>query len=454
MVSMIISSLVILVVPKLIGVVEYGYWQLYLFYSTYVGLLHFGWNDGIYLRYGGKKYNELDEKLFFSQFFMLVILQLVLLVLIFCVSNVFIINDNRSFILKMIAFCMIIMNVRYMLLYILQGTNRVKEYAQITLLDRVLYCCLIVVSLMFGINEYRLLIIADLIGKFISLLYAMYCCRNIVFCRISTFYFSFKEALENISVGIKLMFANLSNKLILGVVRFGIERTWGVVVFGKVSLTLSISNFLMGFIDAVGLVMFPVLRRTDEKKLSSIYITIRDFLMIIMLGGALLFFYPIKIILSTWLPHYTDSFFYMTILFPMVVYEGKMGLLINTYLNTLRKEKLMLNINIVSLFLSIVLTTISTIIFKNLILTILSILIVLVFRSFLGELCLSKILGISLLKDTIFELVITAIFIISWWYIDSWIAVVVCGIVYITYIYLKRKDIYKAIQNIKVIVSP
>ncbi len=71
LVSMIISSLVILIVPKLIGIKEYGYWQLYLFYSSYVGFLHLGWNDGIYLRYGGKKYDELDKRLFFSQFYML-----------------------------------------------------------------------------------------------------------------------------------------------------------------------------------------------------------------------------------------------------------------------------------------------------------------------------------------------------------------------------------------------
>lgn len=52
--SLLVSTLVILIIPKLLGVQEYGYWQLYIFYSSYVGFLHFGWNDGIYLRYGGK----------------------------------------------------------------------------------------------------------------------------------------------------------------------------------------------------------------------------------------------------------------------------------------------------------------------------------------------------------------------------------------------------------------
>lgn len=64
--TMIVSALVILIVPKLIGVQEYGYWQLYMFYSFYVGFLHFGWNDGIYLRYGGQDYKDLNKRYFFS----------------------------------------------------------------------------------------------------------------------------------------------------------------------------------------------------------------------------------------------------------------------------------------------------------------------------------------------------------------------------------------------------
>ena len=46
------------------------------------------------------------------------------------------------------------------------------------------------------------MIVADLIGRFISLLLAMNFCKDIVFRKISSFYFSFQEMFENISVGI------------------------------------------------------------------------------------------------------------------------------------------------------------------------------------------------------------------------------------------------------------
>jgi len=111
------------------------------------------------------------------------------------------------------------------------------------------------------------------------------------------FFFSFREAFENISVGIKLMFSNIASMLVIGFVRFGIERTWDVSTFGKVSLTLSISNLLMLFINAIGIIIFPVLRRIDQRKISLIYMTIRDLLMTVLLG-VLLTYYPLKMILS------------------------------------------------------------------------------------------------------------------------------------------------------------
>lgn len=51
--SMFVSAILLLVLPNLLGETEYGYWQLYLFYTSYVGFFHLGLVDGIYLRIGG-----------------------------------------------------------------------------------------------------------------------------------------------------------------------------------------------------------------------------------------------------------------------------------------------------------------------------------------------------------------------------------------------------------------
>ena len=71
-----ISTLTGLLIPKLMGATQYGYWQLYVLYVTYVPYFHFGWVDGIYLREGGIDYNDLDKPKLHTQFWMYCIFDL------------------------------------------------------------------------------------------------------------------------------------------------------------------------------------------------------------------------------------------------------------------------------------------------------------------------------------------------------------------------------------------
>lgn len=450
LISLIITSLVVLIVPKLIGVEEYGYWQLYLFYSSYVGVLHFGWNDGIYLRYGGKEYKDLDKKLMFSQFISLLILQSIIAAIIIFYS-LFVNEINKDFIIQMVAINLIIVNIRILFLYILQATNRIKEYAKLTMFDRISYIIIILLMLAVGIRAYKLMIIADLFAKVLSLIFAIYSCKEIINHKLSDFYFDYKETMLNISVGIKLMFANLASNLIIGVVRFGIERSWDVATFGKISLTLSISHFMMIFINAIGIIMFPLLRRTDRKKLPDIYGVARDILMPITLA-ILIFYYPLKMVLSEWLPSYSESLNYVALLFPMVLFEGKIALLINTYLKSLRKERTMLKINLITLGLSIILTVLTTIYLKSLTFSVLIIVIVQAFRAIFAEIYLSRVLGVNVIKDISLEVALTVVFVFSGWYIDSWISVLIYGLSYFIYILLKRQELQCTFKRVKAIL--
>ena len=247
------------------------------------------------------------------------------------------------------------------------------------------------------------------------------------------------------------MISNIASMLIVGVVRFGIERTWDITTFGKVSLTLSISNLLMLFINALGIIMFPVLRRTDKNSLPSIYKMMRDLLMAVMFG-MLIFYYPAKEVLTIWLPDYAESLKYMALLFPLSVYEGKMALLVNTYFKTLRKEKLMLRINILVMSLSILTTMVTTIAFKKLDIAVFSIVLLLMMRAVISEVAISKILNLYLRKDILLEFTLTFAFIISGWYFDSILTLIIYLGFYLTYLVIKRKDLIVTKDKIKSII--
>lgn len=435
-----ISILVTFVVPRQISVESYGYFQLYLFYVSYTGFFHFGWADGIFLRYGGEYYDKLNKSCFSGQFWLYSIMEFVIGFIIATVGWHSGVPTERALVLAMTGISVLLLSPKILLQYILQGTNRIKEYVTTTIFDRFVYIVIVGAYLISGGTEFSILIVADLMGKACSLVYCAYQCHDILSTKPEPFIRSLVEAKANISVGIKLMFANIASTLIIGFVRFSIKEQWDVSTFGKVSLTMLVSNMLMIFIRAVSQVMFPALRRTANKKLTEIYSILRTMLMLPMLG-MLTLCYPVRLVLSAWLPQYADSLSYMALLFPICIYESKMSMLIETYLKTLRKEKWLLLVNVCTVTLSLIITAVTAYILHNLDLTIASIVVLLAFRCVFAEMLLSCILKVQIKVEIVWELVLTVIFISGSWFIGGTQGVLLYLLAYVLYIIHKRHDI-------------
>lgn len=439
-VSFIISAIVTFFVPKQLGIESYGYFQLYLFYISYTGFLHFGWADGIFLRYGGEYYDKLDKAKFSGQFWLYSGVEVAFGLLI-CLASVTLASpQDKAIVLALTGISVFLVLPRTLLQYILQCTNRIREYATLTVLEKVIYITVVVLSLLAGTHSFIPMILADLLGKSCALLYSVYQCRDILATKPIGLKTSLKEARANIAVGIKLMFANIASMLIIGFVRLSIENQWDVTTFGKVSLTMSVSNLLMVFIRAVALVMFPMLRRTNSDKLSGIYNTMRTCLMIPLLE-MLIFYYPAKVILSAWLPQYADSLVYMALLFPMCVFESKMSMLIETYMKTLRKEKWLLLVNVTTVLLSVVITLSTTYWLHNLDLAVASIVLLLAFRCVFAELLLSTVLDVNVKTDIVLELSLTIIFIGASWFVGGVAGLAIYAVAYLVYLFIKRNDV-------------
>lgn len=447
-ISLIISVIMILIVPKFLGVDEYGYWQLYLFYGGYIVYINLGWCDGIYLKYGGQDYKTIDKSEIGTQFFMLAIYEIMASSIICLFTFIFINAINKEYIIFMSCISGVIFVLRITLLYVLQATNQIKSYARITIIDRIVYCILVLLLLFYGLNQYQVLITADIIAKSISFILAIYYCRSIVSAKRLPLKSAIIDTKDIIKGGSKLISASLASLLIIGVVRIAIEMKWGTVTFGKVSLTLSISNMFITLISAVSIVIFPTLRRISEQKLHRIYYVMRNVLMVPLLG-LLIAYLPFKMIFSIWLPQYIDGIKYMALLLPICIYETKMNVLINTYLKTLRQEKWILITNIVTVILSIITTLITVVYLGNLDLVVLSIVILIIFRCVFAEVLLTKQININVKLDIYLELVMTVIFLFTSWVVDNFIGTLIYLIVYLVYLFIKKDNIKNTIYYLK-----
>lgn len=447
-VNTLISLVLVLFVPKVLGVKEYSYWQLYLFYASYVGFFHFGWADGVYLRFGGKRYKDLDKSYFHTQFWLLSFMEILIAVLISIFAILFVSDGNKEITLIATGLCCIAQLPRTFLQYVLQSTDRIANYAKNFLLEKMIYAILVVGLLVIGVKDFRVLICADLIARTFTLILLVIECKDIVKGTEIQWKSGIHGAWQNISAGSKLMFASIASMLLTGIVRFAIEDRWSVEVFGKVSLTITASNLLMIFINAVSIVIYPVLKNLSEEKYTEVYKNLRNMLMIPVLG-LLLIYYPAKVILSWWLPQYAESLRYMALLFPMCVFESKMSMLVNTYFKALRKEKEIMKINWIMLAVTTVLTGITAYALHNLTLAIATLPIVMGLRCLMGELYLAKCMHMEIAKDNIMEMGLAFIFIISSWLAESWACTVIYATVYILYLIVKRNELGMVISNVK-----
>lgn len=448
LITLLTSFVAVIILPKVIGVREYGFWQLYIFYIAYVGFTHLGWVDGLYLKLGGKDFKDLKKEEFGNQINLLTIFSAILMVLGIGLSYILSKEADKRIIYIMFCVNILIVNVRTGIVYVLQSTNMLKESSRILIIDRVIYIFTIIFLLLVGVRDYKKLIIADILGKLISLFYSFYICKNITFSIKSYKKHDILEAIDNIKIGINLMFSNIASSFIIGVVRLGIKNTWGIEQFSKISLTLNISNLMMIFINALGVVIFPILKKVEDIRLSSIYISLRRLLVYSILLLMLLY-YPLKIVLDFWLPSYQDSFAFLALVFPISVFEGKMSLLINPYYKALRMEKLIKHINIFVFFVSVLITGINYLFIKNLSLYIMSIIILLGLRSSISELLLSQKIKIDIKRDLFNELLVILIFILSSMCLPSPINMFIYLATYLIYMFLNFNNLKKTIEKIK-----
>lgn len=448
-VTMLISVISILFFPRFLGINNYSFYQLYLFYISFAGIFHYGLVDGILLQYAGQEYNELKEERLDIQYKLLVLIEGISLIT-FIVSYFLLFNYNgmRFNILFFSGLSIVVTNIRSFALAILQSTNRIFEYSNLTRIDRVLFIIPAMVYLIAGGKNLLIILILDLIFKLLSALYGFYLIYDLKNCDNKIGLNDLKSMIYLSYKGLSLTLSFVISQLIIGTVRIGIEKKWSIIVFGKVSLTLSLSSMFITFINAIGSTLFPYLRKMNNSNLSSIYKEIRLVLMLLSFG-LLILYYPFSAIVELWLPSYEESIRYMGVLFPIFIYESKTSLLTTTFLKTIRQEKKIFLVNFMALLLSVLFVLVSIFLMENLELAVLSILVLLIIRADLLEAQLSKLIKIKTRLCRTIECILTLIFVLCNLYLTDYLGVMVYVLFYVTYFILNKKSVMNLIMKLR-----
>ena len=390
LVSFFVGAILNLILPKYVTEMDYSNWQTVLLYLGYVPIFHFGFLDGLMLRYSQYDYKSLNKPLVQSQFRLFlgveVIFALIGFVLSFGVEN-----ESHRQIVRFVSFGIIAMNVYAYTSHLFQMTNRISKYAIFVMMMRLLLGGGFIVALFCGANSCYDLCLFYFASSLLTILWGASQNKELFWGMGRLADGTIAELKNNVSSGIKLLIANLSSMFLLGGAKMVVQWHYDPFLFGKVAFSFTLVNFFLSFVTAASIAVFPSLKRINTDHLPDIYVKTRRS-MTPLLFVSLALYFPGYYVLKLWLPNYADSLVYLGVLMPMIVYESRVTLLTNNYLKAYRKERLMLVINLVSVAIAFVLFLVSAYILESLFILLTCLVVVLIVRSIVSEIVVMRII--------------------------------------------------------------
>ena len=408
LVSFSVSLLLNLLLPKFIAETEYSYWQTFLLYASYVPLLHFGFLDGLMLRYSQYDYENLDKPLIRSQFKIFLLAE-VFFAGIGMIVSMFIESETNRMIWRFVSLAVITTNVFTYTSYLFQLTNRIGKYALLIIVERLILGVGVATLLVIGTSHFYWICIVYLSAALLSICWGMTQNKGLYFG--GKFFYGLTEFKENISAGMMLLIANLSSMFLVGGAKMVVQWRYDVLTFGKVAFSFNVVNLFLTFVTAASVAVFPSLKRIDKDHLPDFYLKIRRSVTPLLLGTMILYF-PGCYLLRLWLPNYVESLGYLGILMPMVVYASRVTLLTNNYLKAYRKERLMLCINVVSVAFAFGAFLVSAYLLNSLLLVLVILVSVIILRSLVSEIVVMRLIQRRQYVSFLIEFLVVALFVV------------------------------------------
>lgn len=445
---MALSVIQTLVVPKLLGVEQFGYWQLYIFYVSYVGFFHLGLSSGVYLTTGGQKREEMDKAAIKSQMLFGAFYQTIMAGVIILLSSFLQSGAERMFVIVMTAIYLVLQNLATFMMNELQCMNETKKSSFSTIVERLAFLIPLLVLLVLRVNVFYPYVVSYTASTVVQLGYCSWHLRDfwkaesLDFCRAA------QLSWASIKIGFPMMLANVMSMLILGIGRFFIDARWGIETFGKLSLALSLVSFFLAFVSQASMVLFPSLRQAALDEVRRFYRAARD-AMGLLFPGVYALYFPMVWLLTMWLPDYSSTFTYLIFLLPICVFDSKYNITGVTYYNVLRRERVMLLVNMVSAISCLILTLLTVYTLGSVFAVISVMTVVIVARSLWSEFYMNRLMEVPVSTISAAEIMLTVGFILLAFFLPPVPAFCLYSLIYMAFLTFFRRDLIATIKKLR-----
>ena len=439
MLVLLISVLRAFILPKFLPVEGFGYWEVYWFYTSYVGIFCLGYNDGIYLKDGECNVDQLPmEQIRSSNRLYMLFLSLVTVIAVLFILRT-IPDKQTAFSLYFAAINILTLGLTSLFIYVFQITAQFKKYSAYTVLDKI--AVLVTILLLVIVNEknFRYVVIADSLFKFVVLILMVIKMPEMIFGSFTGLRSAFGFLIENMGVGIKLMIANLMSMLLIGAGKFIVQYYGDITDFAMYSFGVSITGLVLTAVTAIGLVLYPTIKRIPPEAHAQVFHKVNATTRVLGLVSLLLYF-PMYLFVEWFYPQYISVLSYLYILLLIIFFQCKIGLLNNTFYKVLRLETKMLIANLSCVLIFIIMALLIFPYFPQMKTIALCTMLAMLIRCYASEISLSKDIGIKAEKRILLELALIMLFLVSCEYLTIWISAILYSVVTVVWLVLDLQE--------------
>lgn len=366
LIALIVGLVTSFLVPKYVSLATYANYKTYSLYIAYVGLFHFGFINGIYLKYGKVDYDDLPKDYFSLYIKVLIGIEFFVLVSGNLVGN-FIWGDGWwSSPYFYVCINILPVNINCFFSLTNQFGKRFKIDSIMLLFTNSIISFLFVVLIAKGIDDYTFYLNSLTLSNYFILLLWLFINRGFITSPSKSLIKSINGLAGLFKRGFFVMISEYIGLIIVGVDSIFVNLFFSREEYSIYSFAVSVISLMFGLVSIISKLIYPYLARIEKEKYKQCYITFLEATTIIaMFFGVLLVFLD-KIILLL-IPKYAASCNIIAVLSGVLILKCLQELVFGNFYKVLGAEKFFVRNNMVALVLGVVSDIVVFVCTKNMI---------------------------------------------------------------------------------------
>ena len=357
------SLLISLILPVFVSIDCYANIKTYLMYVVYVSLVNFGFNDGMYIKYGKYDYNQLPYGEFKRYLYHISVVELPFIILLIFAGTIFpnIIGTKMAVILSV---NILFVNTNGFFNFINQFTKRFSLNLKNSIVSKIIQFVIILILIIKGIDNWILYVLTMTICTAINCMLNMWRNLNILRAPIKPYIQAKNNIFDCYKAGISVMVGYYAVQLITTASQFSIRYTASTEIFAYYSFAFSIMNFINVFVNSTSTCLYPNVKRLGETRRQDAF-EIVAVAGIFLTSICFLFIPLIDYLITILIPKYADATKYIRILFPIVLTNGISKAVASNIYKVYRLEIQYMRRTVVTAVFAIILVALAVVLTSN-----------------------------------------------------------------------------------------